>query len=76
MFTFYINGIETGQPRDFENYEQEVQRDVKTRFLYQSFPGSFTITNASGYPVLRELFVSGTCNTATYQAFQTCAGKR
>ena len=75
-YEFYINGVSVGQPKEFDGFEQEVVRDYKKRFLRVAYPGSFTLTNASGYQQMRALFLADVCGIVDFEAYELCGSTR
>ncbi|HNU56666.1 MAG TPA: hypothetical protein PKN30_08740, partial [Flavobacteriales bacterium] len=71
-FDIYLNGTLVASPKDWDGYDQEVVRDYKKRFIRVAYPGTFTMTNESGYPALRSLFVSDMCALVDFEAYETC----
>ena len=75
-FDIYLNGTLVASPKDWDGYDQEVVRDYKKRFIRVAYPGTFTMTNESGYPALRSLFVSDMCALVDFEAYETCGTGR
>jgi hypothetical protein len=75
-YEFYLNGTVIAQPKEWEGFEQEIVRDYKKRFLRIAYPGTFTLTNASGYLRLRELFEADICSIVSFEAYEVCGNIR
>lgn len=71
-FEIYLNGSLVASPKDWDGYEQEIVRDYKKRFLRIAYPGTFTLTNASGYPALRALLLDDLCSIVRFEAYEVC----
>lgn len=75
-FEIYLNGSLVASPKDWDGYEQEIVRDYKKRFLRIAYPGTFTLTNASGYPALRTLLLEDLCSIVRFEAYEVCGAAR
>lgn len=73
--TFYLDGEEIGQPKEWEKYTQEVTRDHKLRMIRVDYPATFTLTGGA-YQLLRSKFLTDQCSFVSFVAFDECGGVR
>lgn len=74
-YQIYLNGELVAQPKDWDGYQQEIVRDFEKRFVRIAYPGTFRLTNASGYQRLRQIFLSDMCTIVKFEAYEVCGSR-
>ena len=75
-FTHLLNGVAVEEPIGFNDFTEELSRDVRERIIGVKYKATLTFTH-KGHAVLESLFDDeGFCASATYEVRQWCGGRR
>lgn len=73
VFRHFINDALVDEPQGWADFEEELDRNYKLRIIASKYPANLTFTTGA-YETLRNLYLDGFCNSASYRIENHCNG--
>lgn len=70
-FTHFIGGVRVSDPKGWQEFTEEIERNYKLRIIASKYPSELTF-HSDGYEALRQYYLEGYCASVTYEAYFKC----